>query len=493
MMAAERGAVTEVSGLRRSAVSGVVWQTASFLGGKVLVLLATAVLARVLTPNEFGLVAFALVVITIADVIGDGGVAQSLVYLPRNRRTTDAALLAAVLFSSVLVLLAVVMAPLVAGFFDQEEVTGLLRVLSLSLLLGATASVPEALLRRDLRFRRAVVATLVKAAVTGLVSIGLAVGGAGAWSLVWGQLGGLLAYNVVIWVLASHRPDLRWWRVRWSDSSALVRYGSSVALAMLLSRLIFDIDYVVVGRALGSEALGFYTLAFRLPELGIISVFFIISTVAFPVYSQAKGNPDRLRRGYLTAVRLQAVYGAAAGAGLAVLSPAVVLTVFGDQWRASIVPLTALAVYAALRSLGAGANDVYKAMGRPGLASWLSVLRLVVLTPLLLVATRWGIEGVAWAQAVVAVVFVVVMQGLAARVLAAPVRDVLRALLPAFSVAAGVTVAAGAVRLAVAGPPWLVLVLGIPAGVAGGGLALRMMQPALLRETRQLVLARRAA
>lgn len=476
--------------LRRSAATGVAWQGLSFLGGKVVVLAATAVLARLLTPEDFGLVAFALVLISIADVVGDFGVAQALIYLPETRRRTDAALATALVFSGALVTLAVLGAPLLADFFGREEVTDLLRVLSLALLLGATASVPEALLRKRLQFRRTVGANLAKAVVTGAVSIGLALQGAGPWALVWGQLAGLLVLNVVLWSLVDHRPDLRLWRLSWSEASPLVRYGLSVASAMLLSKLVFDVDYIVVGRALGADALGYYTLAFRLPELGILSVFFVVSAVAFPVYRQAAGDRARLQRGYLSAVRLQSAYGAAAGAGLAVLAPAVVLVVFGPQWRPSIVPLTALAVYAALRSLGAGANDVYKALGRPGLAVWMSLLRLALLVPALIVSTRWGIEGVAWAQAAVAGLFVVLMQGLAARVLGVSPLALLRAMGPALVLAVGVVVGAGAVRLLVEGPPWLTLLLGLPAGAAGGLVALRVAAPAFLREATGMVTAR---
>ncbi len=150
-------------------------------------LAATAVLARLLTPEDFGLVAFALVLISIADVVGDFGVAQALIHLPESRRRTDAALATALAFSGTLVLLAFVGAPLLANFFGRPEVSDLLRVLSLALLLGATASIPEALLRKRLQFRRTVGANLAKAAVTGVVSIGLALASAGPWALVWGS------------------------------------------------------------------------------------------------------------------------------------------------------------------------------------------------------------------------------------------------------------------------------------------------------------------
>src|SRR5919197_148877 len=139
---------------------------------------------------------------------------------------------------------------------------------------------------------------------------------------------------------------------------------------------------------------------------------------------------DRVRRGYLTAVRLQSFYGVAAGVGLAVVAPMLIRVVFGSRWDGSIVPLEALALYAAFRSLGIGYVDVLKAIGRTRLVFALGLLRLAAVLPALVLAVHFGIVGVSWGQAAVAFVLAVVMQGVATRVLALPVRSLAGALLP---------------------------------------------------------------
>src|SRR5215207_3449745 len=122
-------------GLTRLAVRGVLWQGLSFGLGRALTLVTTVVLARLLTPEEFGLVGFALVFVAFAEYVTDLGVAQALVYFERDRRTQDAA-------------------PAIAGFFDAPEIAPMVRVLSAALLLSAVRQVPIALLRRELAFRR---------------------------------------------------------------------------------------------------------------------------------------------------------------------------------------------------------------------------------------------------------------------------------------------------------------------------------------------------
>jgi lipopolysaccharide exporter len=361
----------------------------------------------------------------------------------------------------------VLAAPVVADFFNRPEVAPMFRVLSLSLFLVAVRQVPDALLRRELRFRRRAVAEASRALAQGAVSIALALGGLGAWAIVWGYLAGNLTWCLAAWALAGYRPSVHFWRLTRATSGPLLRYGAPAAGQGLLAGLIFNVDYVVVGHFLGAEALGLYTLAFRLPQMLVINVFFLISAVAFPIFSRARDDPERLRSGYLASLRLEAAYGVGAGVALAVSAPMLVPVLFGPGWEASVAPLQALGVYATFRALGFGAVDVYKAIGRPGLAAAVSFARLIVLVPTLIVATHFGIEGVAWAQAALAFVFAVFMQSVACRILCVPVRALWSAARPALAVAVGVTAGIGAVRLGLPGPDALKLAAAVPAAAVG--------------------------
>ncbi len=477
--------------LRGSAASGMVWQGASYLFGKLSVLATTLVLARLLVPEDFGLVALAMVFITYADAVADLGVAQALVYLPRTVATARAALVSALGFGLVLAGLAVVAAPGIAALFATPEVAPLISLLGLSLVAGAVASVPEALMRRDLQFRRLSGAAVLRSVAVGAVSVTLAVSGSGAEALIWGTVAGAVVYAVAAWALVPSRPDVRIWRTEWTAVRAVLGFGLPAAGGMLLAKLIFDIDYLIVGRELGTEALGYYTMGFRIPELLIINVFFVVSSVTFPLYSAARHDPGRLQSGYLSSVRIQATYGVAAGLGTAAVAPVLVPVLLGDGWEPAVGALVPLAVYAALRSLGAGANDVYKALGRPGLSVQVSLLRLAVLVPLLIWATRWGFEGVAWAQAAAAGVFVLLMQGVALRVLGLTWGRLTRAVAPALAAGVATGAAALSVTLLVPGPDAVVLVLAVVAGVLAGAGTIAIAAPSLGRELLQL--ARRRA
>jgi len=466
------------------------WQGSSFMMGKLLVLGTTVLLARLLTPDDFGVVGLALVFIVYAESITDLGVAQALVYLAPNSRMKDAGLLVSLVMSGTLATLAFFAAPMIADFFGRHETAAMFRVLSIALLLRGFGQVPDGLLRRDLLFRRRMIATSARALAQGAVSIALAFAGLGPWSIVWGYVVGETVQTTVIWALVDFRPTLRFWHVELSAIRLLMAYGGPATANALLYTLLMDVDYLIVGRQLGSEALGYYTLAFRIPQLAIINVFYVISTVAFPLFSRAREDPARLERGYFTSLRLQAVYGIAVGVGLATTAPMVIQVLFGAKWSPSVVPLQALALYAAFRSLAGGSVDVWRGIGRPALAMWIALIRLTLLVPLLLYAARYGIEAVAWVQAIVAGGAALLMQSQTARLLRLTAKEIAMALVPAGAVGVGVGVGTGAVSVWLNGPEAVRLVLALGAGAVLGLGAIYVAAPTFFSEIRGLLVRR---
>jgi lipopolysaccharide exporter len=479
--------------LVQAGARGAAWLGIASIVGKVMLAATTIVLARLLTPEEFGLISLSLVMIVYADAISDAGVGQAMIYLPRTRESTRAAFVCSLVSGLVLAGLVWLGAPLVADFFHRPDVTPLVRLLGVGLLASALAAVPEALLRRELLFSRNTVAYFIRSLVTGGVAIVLAFLGAGAWSLAIGTVSGSVAYLVAAWVLCPQRPDARIWRTTRQDIRTVWGYGIPVAGSTLLSRLIFDVDYLIIGRVLGATALGYYTLAFRLPELLIINVFFILTGVAFPIYSQVRNNAERLSSGYLVTVRIFSLYGLTAGVGLAVGAALIVPAFFGEQWEASVMPLVALGLYAACRSIGGGATEIYKAIGRPGLSVWLSLIRLAVLVPSLYVAARlWGIVGVAWMQVATSLLFAVLMQAVAVRTLGLRWGALGREMLPALVASAAVAVV-GWPLAHLPLPPLAALAVLVLGGLVAAVVALRAIFPRVLADLLSVVRRRSPA
>lgn len=415
-------APTDREELGATAARAVAWNYVSFASGKLLVVVTMAVLARLLTPADFGVVGYTTVVIAYLAVLMDLGLGAALIQRRDQVLAAAETVYAAnLILGAFLTAVTALGAPLVAEFFREPLVTPLLRVLSFTFVLEAMGSVPLVLLRRDLAFRRKMIPDLGRALVKGTVSIGAAATGFGVWALVWGQLAGVLASVVLAWTVIDLRPRPRLHR---SQLRSLGRFGAPLIVTDIQYAIWSNLDYVVVGRLLGDAALGVYTLAYRLPELLIQSVWRVLGAAMFPVFATIQDQADLLRRGYLATIRYTQVVVVPLCAGLFLTADPAVRVIFGDPWIEAVPVLQVMALFSLVASVGVNAGDVYKALGRTGVLARLATLELLALAPALLVGARHGIVGVAWAHAAVAALDTSVRLAVANRMVGTSFREV---------------------------------------------------------------------
>lgn len=424
---------TPERGLGRSSVKNVLWNGATFGLSKMVVLVTTIILARLLQPEDFGLLAIGLVVIGYLDFINDFGISAAVIQHDGDPdEAANTAFWINLALGGALAAVGYLTAPLLASFFSEPRATDLIRVLSLSFPITSIGSIHEARLRRDLRFSRRVVPEFLKGVAKGAVSITLALLGYGVWSLVWGQLAGALAAALAYWVAYPWLPRRRLDR---KTSRSLLGFGSQMTLVGLLGGLHKNLDYLVVGRQLDSRQLGLYTMAFRVPQLLIESIVDISGQVAFPAFSQVRSEPDRVRVGLQRMLRLIGIVIVPLGLGVALTADAFVHVFYGERWVDAIPVMQVLAIYMLIQSMSKTCGDVYKAMGRPGILNRLSIVKLAVSLPLLIVAVPHGIVAVAVAQLVSATILTTLRLILAARIVHVPLLDVITPFIP--SVRAG--------------------------------------------------------
>jgi O-antigen/teichoic acid export membrane protein len=424
--------------LGATAARAIAWNYLSFASGKVLVLVTMAVLARLLTPEEFGIVGFATLVTAYLAVLKDLGLGAAVIQ--RQDDVEESAQTVFVLnlaIGATLTAITFAVAPAVAAFFREPLVTPLLRVLGFTFVLESLGSMHVVLLKRNLDFRRKLVPDVGQSIVKGVVAISTAATGFGVWALVWGHLAGVLAFVVLSWAVIPWRPT---WRVHRRLIRPLSRFGAPLLVTDIQYAVWSNLDYVVVGRMLGDAALGVYTLAYRLPELLVHSVWRVLAQAVFPVFSRLQDDLAALRRGFLATIRYTQLAIVPLCVGLFVTAEPAVAVLFGDQWSAVVPVLQVMAVFSLVGSIGVNVGDVYKALGRPGILAKLSALELAMLVPALLYGARYGVVGVAWAHAAVASVDSTVRLLVARHVLALPLRDIGRQLAPSFVAGAALAV-----------------------------------------------------
>lgn len=464
---------------------GIAWSTTTFLAGKTLTFITTIILARLLVPSEFGVVAAILIYLQVLELISDIGLAATVQYEQEKGITprVQTAFTLNLGLSVVLCAIGVAAAPLIAGFFHVSGDTDLFRLAALNLLLRGTANIHDALLLRDLAFNRRIVSQLSGQVARAVVSIALAFAGLGAASLVFGMLAGTVVWAVVVWAITGFRPNMT---IERSAVRPMVTYGGGASALEVIAVISTRADVVTIGRVLGDTALGLYTIAYRIPELIIESIAWNVSIVAFPALARKRMSDEQgMSAAALKIARYQVLYAAPLAAGLAVLATPLIVILFGPKWTEAGGVMSAIAVMVGVSAVAYPLGDVFKALGLQRVLVALSLIQLPLLIGAIVLASDAGIVAVAWVRAAEMALYTGMIVAAASRVAQIRPTQVLVAMGPGAAAAAGVALGAGAVRLAWPEIAVAPLIAGVVAGALGGVLSLRLLAPSSFGEARE--------
>jgi PST family polysaccharide transporter len=472
-------------GLARTTVTGTFWLYVAKYSGKFFIFVSMAILARLLLQEAFGVAGYALVVVGFFEVLQGLGMSAALIYYRQEAARTDTAFWLGLAVGAGLFVMTWLLAPLVGLYFNDVRAVPVTRALALTFPLSALGDVHDALLYKELAFRRRFLPELIRSAGKGAVSIALALLGFGAWSLIWGQLAGVAAGVVVLWLVIPWRPSFHF---EGRLARTLLSYGTRLSANDVLAVILINADYLLVGRYLGAAALGVYTLAFRVPELLIKEFSGVVGKVIFPVYARLREDPDALRRGFLLTLRYVNLLTVPMGLGLALVARPFVLTFFTDKWAEAIPVMRAIALYTLLRAMVFNAGDVYKAQGRPELLAKIKAGQLIVSLPALWWATARlsSLTAVAWTQVVLVFIAGVVKLLIARNVLNVSAHSIAVALRPSLLAGVALTVAVlGVLRLAAPLLPLLQLALAVTLGALVYALALWWLERELVMQAKE--------
>jgi PST family polysaccharide transporter len=428
---AESTSAQDAHQLSKKTVHAAGWNYLSFGLSKLSLIVTITILARLLGPGEFGVVGFATLAIAYLSFLQDLGLGHALI-----QRRTDIEEASETVFTSNLVvgvaltLIVFICAPYVADFFREPRVELLLQVLGLSFSIEAFGSTHLALLRRELDFRRKIIPDLGRALIKAIVSISMAFLGYGVWSLVIGQLAGVVTAVVLAWITCPWRPHFH---INYSLLRGMLGFSTPLIGVDIVHAIASNLGYTLVGRLLGDAALGLYTMAYRIPELAIDSIWTVLAQVLFPTYSNVQHDLRLLAKGFLATVRyLQLVIVPISFMMIFVADP-LVHVLLGPDWSEIVPVMRLIAVSSLIISIGSNVGDVYKAIGRPSILWKLGIYNLTILSVCLVIGVRYGLLGIA-AGRIVASIFVMTLRLFyATRVLDISLLDIGRQLRPAFN------------------------------------------------------------
>jgi PST family polysaccharide transporter len=410
-------------------VQGVMWVSAIQLSRSGIQFIVTAILARLLFPEDFGTLGMAVIFISLISRLNSLGFSAALV---QRKDITDDHLSTAFwsnfMFGAFLYLLAAGASPFVAAFFNNPKVQPLMMVISLSLIIGPVGMVHSTVLTRELDFGRNGLFQIGGTLIEGTVSISMALSGFGVWSLVWGDLVGAALTSIGKWFVVDWRPSFRFRLTCFKDLFGFGIYNTGVNL---VNSGASNVDYFFVGKFLGPGLLGFYTLGFNLATFSFRKISMLVGRVTFPAFSRIQDNDGLMRKMYLKSVSYASLATFPVAAGLFAIAPDLIQVVYTPKWQPALLPMQILCAVGMLKSAEVSVFAVYQAKGRPDLDLKLQGVYLAVLALGVLLGLAQGIVGVAAAVAVVEILFFIVRQYVVNRLIGLRFSSFWACLLPA--------------------------------------------------------------
>ena len=382
-------------GLAKHSVVGMFWTGLSMGALAVAELVALLVLARLLSPNEFGLYSAALIVIKFSAIFQGLGIAPAIVQRPvLEARHLRVGYTLSLLLGLVVSALVWAIAPDIASLLRLPDLTPVVRAICLVFLFQGASTVALAAAQRALRFRWLALVDAIAFAV-GYVVVApvLALLGFGIWALVAALLVQQLFRTIVLLAGQPHpmRPLL--------ERSAIVEllyFGSGFTIARVCNYLATQVDRLVVGRYLGADALGVYGLSSQLMTTPAVIVGQVLDRVLFPTMALVQEEPIRLARAYRSAVAGCALLVLPASVVVAIVAPELVRAILGRGWEGVVAPLQILAFSMLFRTSYKLSDSVSRATGTVYARAWRQAVFTVGVFVGAIIGQFWGVEGVAF-------------------------------------------------------------------------------------------------
>ncbi len=387
-----------MNNLKEKAIKGVIWTAMEKWGSQVISFAVFLVLARLLEPEIFGLVALANIFFALMQVFLDQGFSKAIIQRQEiEREHLDTAFWTNITIALLLLGISLAGAGVIANLFKQPSLTPIIRCLSFNFVFAALNSVQSALLYRQLAFKTLTTRTLLATFTGGTVGVVMAFFGFGVWSLVGQQLTNGFVGVLVLWWSTDWKPGFQ---VCGKHFKELFTFGINVVGIQILDFFNRRSDDLLIGYYLGSVALGYYTVAYRWLLIMTQLLTSVTNQVAMPVFSKLQKEPELLKRGFYTATQLTSLISFPVFTGMSVLAPEIVKSLFGEKWMPSVPVMQVLAFIGILHSLQFFNGSIIMAMGKPSWKLKLNCLHATANVIAFALVVRFGILAVAAAYVI---------------------------------------------------------------------------------------------
>lgn len=423
------GASPDTKLLDRSLIRGMFWTGGVKWASQVVSWVTTILVARILTPEDYGIVGMAAAFIGVVSLLNEFGVGITIVSLRglSDRVVAQLNSLSVMLGVAGLVFCCAVAVPL-GKFYDASEVAPVVMVMAIGFVLTGFRTVPSALLQKELRFGVLALIDGLQVFVQAAFMVGVAFMGFGYWTLVVGGLVGTLVAMIATLAVRTHSFAM--------PSVTALTEAMTFSKHIVLSRLSWCIqanaDSVITGKVLGQAALGAYGMALSLAMAPVEKIAAVVSQVTTSLFAAVQKDPVALRRYFLSLTEGFALVIFPATLGIALVAEELVLLVLGEKWSEVTAPLQVLACYAAFRAIQTLPPQILFVTGGSRLGMWNALGMAIVLPVTFYLCSRWGTQGIAMSWLIVHPLAAIQTNWFVFRKIELKILDYFRSLRPAF-------------------------------------------------------------
>lgn len=380
-------------GLTSKTVRGISWSGVSVLLRQVTGLMVVAILARLLRPDDFGLLTMAGVYLAALQLFSDFGFPAAII----QKRELSAEDISTCFWMNLtigflLYGISVSFAGIISAFFGERELKAMIWWLSLTFIFQPLMAIQVSLIYRELRFKKLAFFEVVQSLSGGIGTVAFAFYGYGVYSLVWGGLLGTGITVLMYWLVERWRPNLAF---SMHSLRSMSGFGLRIMSLSFIAVVRQKIDQFVIGKLLGPKYLGQYTLAYNLMDIFRGRILSIVLRVLFPSFSEIQHDSVKVKRIYVKGKKMFAIVAFPFLAGLASIADEFVPVVYGPNWTEVILPLKILCLGAIPFALTSIFSPVIRAIGKPEKEFWAESASLLVLVPAVIVGASYGVPGVA--------------------------------------------------------------------------------------------------
>ncbi len=416
--------------LKNKAVKGVGWSFVDNIASSGVTFLVGLVLARLLTPEEYGIMAMIAIFVAVSNSIVDSGFANALIRKVHIERVDyNTVFYFNLIVSVVLYLLLFLASPAISLFFKEPVLVDVVRVIGWVLILNALAIIPRTIFVRDVNFKTQTKVSLISSVSSGIIGICMAVYGMGVWSLVGQQLTRQLLNTLFLWVYCKWQPVLEFSVKSFKE---LFGFGSKLLLSGLLNTIYQNIYYIIIGRFYTSAQLGQYTRAEQFNMIFSSNLTSVVQRVSYPVLSSIQEEPERLREAYRKVIKTTMLITFACMLGLAAVSKSLILILIGEKWLPAVYFLQIICFSGMLYPLHAINLNILQVKGRSDLFLKLEVIKKIIAVLPIVIGIFYGIEYMLWGGVIASFIAYFLNSYYSARLIDYSALDQIKDILPTF-------------------------------------------------------------